>query len=88
MVNPKRFFYIFLDISGILLGIFLTGLGWWILAGRPVSELLGGIVLFLGIAAFIIHFGHYFNLKIVRWMFGPGYFLTRGQKDKFNNLTE
>lgn len=71
----KRFFFLFLDISGILLGVFLIVLGSWILAGRPVSTLMGFVILLLGIGAFIIHLGHYFHLKIVKWIFGPDYFL-------------
>jgi hypothetical protein len=51
----KKFFYVFLDISGILLGVFLTLLGAWITAGRPVPVVVGVTVLLLGIAAFFIH---------------------------------
>lgn len=71
----KKFFYVFLDISGILLGVFLTLLGGWITAGRPVP--VAAIVLLLGIAAFFIHAGHYFNWPIARKVFGSDYFLTR-----------
>jgi hypothetical protein len=71
----RKFFYTFLDISGILLGIFLTISGWWISSGRSVSSGYGGFVLLLGISAFIIHTGHYFHLRITRWIFGSdGYF--------------
>ena len=74
----KKFFYIFLDISGILLGVFLIGLGIWIITGRELNQTMGGILLFIGISAFIIHFGHYFSLKITKWIFGNGdYFKTR-----------
>ncbi|MBS1813387.1 MAG: hypothetical protein JSS87_00765 [Acidobacteria bacterium] len=64
------FFYTFLDISGILLGVFLIVLGWWIALGHPVSKGIGWVVLALGLCAFFIHTGHYFQLKIVRWIFG------------------
>jgi hypothetical protein len=71
----RKSFYTFLDISGILLGVFLIALGWWMVADRPIPQGLGGIVLFLGISALIIHTGHYFHLGITRWMFGAdGYF--------------
>ena len=73
----KKFFYVFLDISGILLGVFLTLLGSWITAGRPVPIAIGVTVLLLGIAAFFIHAGHYFNWPIARRVFGSDYFLTR-----------
>jgi hypothetical protein len=59
----KRFFYTFLDISGILLGVFLVVLGAWVISGRSISEVTGVVVLILGIAAFIIHSGHYFQLS-------------------------
>lgn len=73
----QKFFYVFLDISGILLGVFLTVLGSWILTGRPVSLEIAGIVLLLGVAAFLIHAGHYFKWKIATKLFGSDYFLTR-----------
>lgn len=74
----KRWFYIFLDISGILLGCFLIGLGWWFVSGRDISRGVGYLVLTIGIAAFMIHFGHYFQLNITRWIFGTSdYFKSR-----------
>lgn len=70
-----KFFYLFLDVSGILLGVFLLVSGWWMVSGRTVSRGYGGFVLALGIAAFTIHAGHYFQLRITRWIFGSeGYF--------------
>ncbi len=75
----QRVFYTFLDISGILLGVFLTILGWWVIGGNSVSFNVGGIILFLGIVTFLIHAGHYFSWKLTRWIFGSSdYFLTRG----------
>jgi hypothetical protein len=71
----SRFFYTFLDINGVLLGLFLLVSGWWMIAGRPISRGYGGVVLALGVAAFIIHTGHYFQLRITKWIFGTeGYF--------------
>ena len=75
-----RFFYLFLDVSGILLGIFLTVLGAWIVSGRPVAIATGAVVLFLGLCATFIHTGHYFNWKIARKLFGSDYFMTRSGK--------
>lgn len=54
----KKFFYVFLDLSGILLGVFLTLLGGWIAAGGRVPVAVGAIVLLPGVAAFFIHAGH------------------------------
>lgn len=73
----KRWFYIFLDVSGILLGIFLTGLGAWVTTGRPLPVALGVIVLLTGLAALFIHAGHYFKWRIALKVFGSDYFLTR-----------
>ncbi len=67
----KKFFFTFLDISGILLGVFLIGLGVWIIIGRVISVEVGYVITFLGVAAFFIHVGHYFHLTIARWIFGP-----------------
>lgn len=55
----SKVFYLFLDISGILLGIFLTLLGAWIVAGRSVAPATGIVILLLGVAAVFIHAGHY-----------------------------
>lgn len=76
----RRFFYTFLDISGILLGVFLAVSGWWISSGRSVSPFFGGFVLFLGVAALIIHAGHYFQLRITRWLFGSGSYFHKDEK--------
>lgn len=76
----QRFFYTFLDISGILLGIILAILGAWIVRGGVVSPSWGVVVLLLGIAAFFIHTGHYFHLKIASWIFGSGEYFHKDEK--------
>ena len=76
----RAFFYTFLDISGILLGAFLIGLGGWVVSGRAVSLGWGVVVLLLGIAAFFIHTGHYFHLKIANWIFGSGEYFHKDEK--------
>ena len=73
----RKIFYTFLDISGILLGVFLTLLGWWLFDGRPAPKPLAVIVAVIGVGAFIIHIGHYFSLRITRWLFGEDYFLRK-----------
>jgi len=73
----QKVFYTFLDVSGIMLGIFLSWLGYWIISGHTLAGWLGIIVLVIGIGAFIIHVGHYFSLKITRWLFGPGDYFIR-----------
>jgi hypothetical protein len=73
----RKVFYTFLDISGILLGIFLAWLGYWTLSGHVVASWLGTMILILGIGALIIHVGHYFSLKITRWLFGSGDYFIR-----------
>ena len=65
-----RFFYVFLDVSGILLGVFLIWLGVQMIRGISFPKELGIIVLVLGICAFLIHVGHYYNLKLRQWIFG------------------
>lgn len=50
----KRWFYVFLDRSGILLGIFLTRLGSWIAASRPLPAAVGLVVLLTGLAALFV----------------------------------
>lgn len=77
----KKVFYLFLDISGILLGVFLIFLGWWTATGKTVSQWIGFIIFFIGISAFLIHLGHYYSWKLTRWIFGKeDYFLTRKKK--------
>lgn len=76
----RKVFYTFLDIMGILLGLFLMASGYWISSGHSVSGGFGGLVLAIGIGAFIIHTGHYFNLKITRWIFGSGTFFHRDER--------
>ena len=74
----KRFFYVFLDVSGILLGIFLIWLGVKIMKGASFSGELGIVVLILGICAFLIHLGHYYNWKLREWILGSeDYFSTK-----------
>lgn len=77
----KKIFYVFLDISGILLGVFLIILGLWIATGKTVSEWVGFLILFIGICAILIHLGHYYSWKLTRWIFGnKDYFVTRKKK--------
>lgn len=78
----KKIFYTLLDITGILLGIYLSILGFWIASGRNINKITGFVTLFLGVAAFFIHLGHYFNLGYIRWLFGPDYFLKDKEKEK------
>lgn len=74
----QKIFYTFLDISGIMLGVFLTWLGYWILSGHVIADWLGTVILIIGIGAFIIHIGHYFSFKLTRWLFGSdGYFIRK-----------
>lgn len=72
----KRFFFLFLDISGILLGVFLVLLGIWSAIGWHIAAPVGLLLIILGTAAFFIHFGHYFQLKLTKWLFGSEYFLS------------
>ncbi len=72
-----KIFYTFLDISGILLGILLIGIGWWVMSGRPLPGWSGIIIFMIGIGALITHVGHYFSLRITRWLFGPDYFIRK-----------
>ena len=74
----KISFFIFLDISGILLGIFLIILGLALLFDWQLArEGLGWLVLLIGIGAFFLHLGHYFDLKYMRWLFGKNYFIQK-----------
>ena len=73
----KHFFYLFLDVSGSLLGIFLIILGWWLKNGRPAPDITSWVVLGLGIAALLIHASHY----IIATKHGSEYFHTT-RKDK------
>lgn len=70
-------FFVFLDISGILLGVFLTGLGLFSALGWSAPTWLSWLIMVIGIGAFFLHLGHYFNLKYMRWLFGSGYFIER-----------
>ena len=76
----KNVFFKFLDVSGILLGIFLSALGWLIVEGGQVSVATGWVLLVIGVGAFLIHVGHYFDLRYMRWVFGPNYFITKKHK--------
>lgn len=73
----QKIFYTFLDISGIMLGVFMSWLGYWIISGHIVAGWLGIIILVIGVGAFITHVGHYFSLKITRWLFGSGDYFIR-----------
>ena len=73
----KVSFFIFLDISGILLGVFLTSLGSAVISGWQVAGWMGWILLVIGVGAFFLHLGHYFDLKYMRWLFGSKYFIQK-----------
>ena len=74
----KKFFYVFLDISGILLGVFLAWLGIQMIRGISFPKELGIVILILGICAFLIHLGHYYNWKLREWILGSeDYFSTK-----------
>ena len=68
----KKFFYLALDISGSLLGIFLMILGWWMKGGRPLPDMTNWIVFGLGVAALLIHGSHY----LIARKHGSEYFRT------------
>ena len=70
-------FFIFLDISGVLLGVFLTGLGFALGVSITIPQWLGWLVMLIGIGAFFLHLGHYFNLRYMRWLFGKNYFIEK-----------
>jgi len=70
-------FFVFLDISGILLGIFLVILGLAMVFGWQVADWVSWIILVLGICAFLLHIGHYFDLRYMRWTFGEDYFTQK-----------
>ena len=73
----KKFFYLFLDISGSLLGVFLMIIGWLMQRGLPLPGFTGWIVFGLGIAALLIHGSHY----IVARKRGSEYFYTTRKKE-------
>lgn len=73
----KLSFFVFLDISGILLGLFLFVFGLFVSTGRVIPEWLGWITMVIGVCAFLLHLGHYFNLKYMRWLFGDKYFIEK-----------
>ncbi len=70
-------FFVFLDISGILLGIFLTVLGLAILFNWEITDWMSWLLLIIGICAFLLHLGHYFDFKYMRWLFGSNYFIRK-----------
>ena len=76
----KHVFFKFLDVSGILLGVFLVVLGWWLIRGNNLPIGVGWILLIVGVGAFLTHLGHYFDLKYMRWIFGEEYFVTKKLK--------
>lgn len=78
----SKIFFKLLDISGILLGIFLTISGLAVILDVSLGDWFGYALFIIGIGALYIHAGHYFNLKIARWMFGKDYFITRSTKPK------
>lgn len=67
-----RVFYTFLDVSGILLGVFLMTLGFWSARGNPIPHWVGWIVFALGICAFLIHLTHF----VISKKRGSDYFYT------------
>lgn len=73
----KLSFFVFLDISGILLGIFLVLLGLFVGTGGVIPEWLGWAIMIIGVCALFLHLGHYFNLKYMRWLFGDKYFIEK-----------
>jgi len=73
----KISFFVFLDMSGILLGVFLIGLGFVSGVGLNIPQWLGWLVMIIGICAFLLHLGHYFNLRYMRWLFGSRYFIQK-----------
>ena len=73
----RNSFFTFLDISGILLGIFLVGLGLAMVMGWSAPGWLSWLVLVIGVGAFLLHLGHYFDLKYMRWLFGSNYFIQK-----------
>jgi len=76
----EKVFYTFLDISGILLGIFLMVIGSWIKYGRGLAVWTGWVVFALGVSAFLIHLSHF----IISKKKGSEYFYTTRRKDKIN----
>ena len=73
----RNSFFTFLDISGILLGMFLVGLGLAMVMGWSAPGWLSWLVLVIGVGAFLLHLGHYFDLKYMRWLFGSNYFIQK-----------
>ncbi len=73
----KTSFFVFLDISGILLGVFLMILGLGVILSWHVPVWLGWVLIVVGIGAFLLHLGHYYDLKYMRWLFGENYFLEK-----------
>jgi len=69
-MNLKKLLNVLLDISGMGLGIFLIILGWWSLKRGFDGPAIWYFIIFLGIAAFLIHFFRYFGLKPIRRFFG------------------
>lgn len=61
---------ILLDMSGIGLGIFLVGLGWWALSENFSPQWIWWLTILFGISAFLIHLFRYFGLKPIRKFFG------------------
>jgi len=42
-----------------------------------MPEWLGWLTMIIGICAFFLRLGHYFNLKYMKWLFGDKYFLEK-----------
>ena len=86
----QRFFYLFLDISGILLGLHVGSIMVRLLSGWDIGRLEAWVALvFWGVGALGLHVTHFLihfldlNSFVVRWLhsklFGQGqeYFITR-----------
>ena len=73
----KIYFFVFFDISGMLLGLFLLFLGLALILEWQISENIDWLTLTIGIGAFFLHLGHYFDLKYMGWLFGSRYFIQK-----------
>lgn len=70
MKDWSKIFNTLLDISGIGLGIFLVGLGWWALRQNFSPPWIWWLTMLFGVCAFFIHLLRYFGLAPIRKFFG------------------
>jgi len=63
----KKLLNVLLDISGILLGIFLIGVGTWALLRGYDPPIIWWFVIVCGISAFLIHLFRYFGWNVRRF---------------------